>query len=52
MGSKDAPGEDSDKEGHSDECEEGIGGGGGEGGKKKKKKKKKKNKRKISNFSN
>ncbi|KAG5044062.1 hypothetical protein AAZX31_03G192200 [Glycine max] len=41
-GSKDAPGEDSDKEGHSYECEEG--GGGGEGGKKKKKKKKKKNK--------
>ncbi|RDX69034.1 Heavy metal-associated isoprenylated plant protein 36 [Mucuna pruriens] len=32
-------GEDSDKEGHSDECEEGN--GGGEGGKKKKKKKKK-----------
>ncbi|KAK7396872.1 hypothetical protein VNO78_18034 [Psophocarpus tetragonolobus] len=42
-GSKDAPGgEDSEKEGHSDECEEG--GGGGEGSKKKKKKKKKKNK--------
>ncbi|KAK7337427.1 hypothetical protein VNO77_18002 [Canavalia gladiata] len=44
----DEAGEDSDKEGHSDECEEGSGGGGGsggsEGGKKKKKKKKKKNK--------
>lgn len=38
---KDAPGEDSDKEGHSDECEEGGGAGAGEGGKKKKKKKKK-----------
>ncbi|KAL2345399.1 hypothetical protein Fmac_006684 [Flemingia macrophylla] len=41
-GCKDAAGEDSDKEGHSDECEEG--GGGAEGGKKKKKKKKKKSK--------
>lgn len=43
-GSKD--GEDSDKEEHNDECEEGGDGdgGGGEGGKKKKKKKKKKNK--------
>lgn len=50
-GCKDTPGEDSDKESHSDECEEGGGGSGGggggggsEGGKKKKKKKKKKNK--------
>ncbi|XP_061369416.1 heavy metal-associated isoprenylated plant protein 36-like [Gastrolobium bilobum] len=34
-------GEDSDKEGLSDDCEEGSGGGGGEGGKKKKKKKNK-----------
>ncbi|KAL9332246.1 hypothetical protein ACSQ67_001856 [Phaseolus vulgaris] len=41
-GSKDGGGEDSDKEEHGDECEEG--GGGEEGGKKKKKKKKKKNK--------
>ncbi|XP_047157314.1 heavy metal-associated isoprenylated plant protein 36-like [Vigna umbellata] len=47
-GSKDGAGdgEDSEKEEHGDECEEGGGGGGGgggEGGKKKKKKKKKKN---------
>lgn len=47
-GCKDTPGEDSDKESHSDECEEGGSGSGGvggtEGGKKKKKKKKNKNK--------
>ncbi|KAK7284670.1 hypothetical protein RJT34_19420 [Clitoria ternatea] len=42
-------GEDSDKEDHSDECEDASGGGGGEGGEKKKKKKKKKKKNKGEN---